>query len=474
MAEERFTAEYGENCRRTEEALRLKQNFDIATRSFRIADRKACVYFVDVFTKDDVMEKILEKLLALTSRQMAEFSDAGDFAEHCIPYTEVSTQTDLHEAVVQVLSGQLLLLVEGFAEGVLIDLRDYPGRGVAEPEDERVLRGAHDGFTEAVKLNTALIRRRIRDTRLCMEALTVGEQSRTDVALCYMDGIADPQMVKRLRHDLHSICIPSLTMGQESLAECLFRKQPWNPFPNIRYTERPDHAAAALLEGKIVVAVDNSPVVMILPTAIFDFVQDTNEYYFPPLVGTFLRAVRVIIFMSTLFLVPVWYLFVTRPETMPDWLSFMKIQEPNNIPLFFQLLFVELIIDGVKIASLNTPSSLSNAFSIVGALILGEFAVNASLVVQEVLLYLAFVSVATFVQPSFRLGYAFKLFRIFFILLAAFFGWWGFAAGCVLFVLALVFTHTFGGYRYLYPLIPFNGQACLRLLFRRSVHHENS
>lgn len=469
-----FTASYRENAEAMRRVLRLSSNFDLKERTFRIAGRPASLYFVDVFTKDDIMERLLERLMQLTPEELQAHPDARSLAETYIPYTEVSGETDLHKAAVQVLTGELLLIADGYAEGILIDLRDYPGRSVSEPEDERVLRGAHDGFVEAIKLNASLIRRRIRDPRFCCESIKIGSKSQTDVALCYMDGIADPALVRRLRHELSSIRIPSLSLGQESLAECLLTGQRWNPFPRIRYTERPDHAAAAVLEGRLVVIVDNSPVVMLLPTAIFDFVQDTNEYYFPPLVGTFLRFVRFVIFMATLLLVPVWYLLVTHPVSVPDWLSFIRIAEPNQVPLLFQLLLAELIIDGVKIASLNTPSSLSNAFGIVGALVLGEFAVNTDLFVQEVLMYMAFVAVATFVQPSFRLGYTFKLYRLLFLILSAAFGAYGLIGGVVLMLLNLCFTRTFGGYRYLYPLIPFNSQACWRLLFRRSLHKQNS
>lgn len=474
MSETTFSANHLQNCRIMDATLRISRNFDLTTRAFWIADRRAALYFADIFIKDSVMEKILEKLFALKEQDLRDCSEAREFSEKYVPYTEVSCQSQIRQAATQVLAGQLLLLIEGYAEGILIDLRDYPSRSVSEPEDERVLRGAHDGFVEAVKVNTALIRRRIRDTRLCVEALNIGTKSKTDIALCYMDGIADEKLVDRLRCKLQSIRIPSLSMGQESLAECLFRKQPWNPFPNVRYTERPDHAAAALLEGKMLVVVDNSPVAMILPTAIFDFMQETNEYYFSPVIGSFLRLVRILLFGSTLLLVPIWYLMVTHPAYMPEWLSFMAISKPNSIPLIWQLLLAELIIDGMRMASMNTPSALSNAFSIVGALIFGEFAVNASLVVQEVLLYMAFVSVATFVQNSFRLGYAFKLFRVLFLILSALFGVWGFIGGLALMLTILVSTQTFGGFRYLYPLVPFDSQALLRLLFRRSIHRQNS
>ena len=308
-----------------------------------------------------------------------------------------------------------------------------------------------------------------------MEYMQIGSVSKTDVVMCYLDGVAPSRHLKTLREKLQKITIPSLTMGQESLVECLFRKQQWyNPFPKVRYTERPDAAAAAVMEGRIVVIVDNSPVVMILPTAIFDFVQDTNDYYFPPLVGSYLRLVRIAVFGFTIFVTPVWFLLITHPQWIPAWLSFIRIENPNTIPVIVQLLLVEVMIDAIRLASLNTPSALNNAFGVVGALILGEFAVTAGLFVSEVLLYMAAVAVATFTQPSFELGYAFKLSRMLFLVLTALFGIWGFVGGILLVGLVLATTQTALGTGYLYPVFPFDRVALRRLVVRRILHRNNA
>jgi spore germination protein AF len=307
-----------------------------------------------------------------------------------------------------------------------------------------------------------------------MDIQQVGAVSKTDVVVCYMADKVDPAFLDKVKKKIQSITIPSLTMGQESLAECLVKRQWFNPFPKMRYTERPDCAAASLLEGRILLLVDNSSAAMILPTSIFDFIQDTNDYYFPPLVGSYLRLVRALVFIATLFLTPVWYLLVRNPEVLPEWLRFIQIQEPNTVPLFLQLMTVELIIDGIKLASLNTPNVLNNAFGVVGALILGEFAVSAGLFVPEVLLYMAFVAIANFTQPSFELGYAFKLFRMLFLVFIALADWWGFGAGVLLMILCMVTTPTVCNSGYLYPLIPFNWKAIRRLLFRRALSSDNS
>jgi stage V sporulation protein AF len=214
--------------------------------------------------------------------------------------------------------------------------------------------------------------------------------------------------------------------------------------------------------------------VLILPSAIFDFVQDTNDYYFSPPVGTYLRLVRILVFGFTIFVTPVWFLLITNPDLIPPWLEFIRIKQPNTVPVIVQLLLVEIMIDGLRLASLNTPSALNSAFGVVGALILGEFAVSAGVFVAEVLLYMAAVAVANFTQPSFELGYTFKLFRMLFLVLTALFGIWGFVGGVAFMLLMMATTRTALGTGYLYPVIPFNWLALKRLLMRRILHRSNS
>ncbi len=469
-----MTGRYETDTSMLENQLRLAASFDLIGRNIRIGGCRATLYFVDGFAKDEVMEKILEYLMKLTPEEMAGRQSAEEFSRHFMTYVEVSTAADIPAVITGILSGTLALIIEGFEQALMIDARTYPARGVEEPEDDKVLRGAHDGFVETLIFNTALIRRRIRDPQLTMEYLQIGTTSQTDVVLCYMDERVNHKQLRELRNKLKGIRIPSLTMGQESLAECLLRRQWYNPFPKVRYTERPDCASASVAEGKILLIVDNSPAVMILPTTIFDFIQDTNDFYFPPLVGTYLRLVRGIVFFLTLFLTPIWYLLMQNPEMIPPWLEFVRIKEPNTVPIIIQLFVIEVMIDGVKLASLNTPGALNNAFGMVGALLLGEFAITAGLFVSEVMLYMAFVAVANFTQPSYELGYAFKLFRMLFLLLTWLFNLWGFAAGVILMFIVLLTTRTISGRSYFYPLIPFDGKALWALMVRRPITRHNA
>lgn len=474
MEQKQLGSNYEANVQLMDETLRLNESFDIIGKNIQIGGKRARLYLIDGFAKDTMLEKMLEFLVKLPPEDVTQYKNAHAFSDSLITYVEADTETELAPILRAIFSGTIALLMEPFPEAILIDARTYPARSVGEPEDDRVLRGSHDGFVETLVFNTALIRRRIRDTNLTMEFVSIGEKSKTDVVICFMKNSVDQKLLETIRQKLQAIDINALSMGQESLAECLLKPQWYNPFPRIRYTERPDTASASVLEGNILIITDNSPSVMILPTNFLQFVQDANDYYFPPLVGTYLRFVRMLVFLLTLLLTPVWYLLIRNPDWIPGWLSFIVLQEQGSLPVIVQLLLIELVIDGLKLASLNTPGALSNSFSVVGALILGDFAVGAGWFVPEVVLYMAFVAIATFAQPSFELGYAFKLWRVVLLILTTFFNLWGFLIGCAAFLLVLFTTKTIDGRCYLYPLIPFNATALSRLLWRRRIHKHNN
>ena len=464
--------DYRENVRRVDAELRVDENFDIIKKTLYIGDTEVTLYYIDGFVDSSPMNKLMMYFLTLkdmgTPMDTKEDSAVRYFSEHHLPYVEAEVTGNPSTMMQMLLAGTTLMLAEPFgAYAIIIDSRTYPARSVAEPETDRVMMGSRDGFVETLVFNTAMIRRRIRDTSLTMKYHTVGKHSKTDVVLCYIDGIADQKYVELLSDKLSSIDTGALTMGHESLAELLIKQRWYNPFPKIRYTERPDVAAAQLLEGSILVICDNSPEVMVLPSTIFDFMQETNDFYFPPLTGTYIRFVRHLVFWSTLFLVPAWFLLIRNPEIIPAWLDFIVPRDTGRIPIFVQLLLVEFMIDGLRLASMNTPSMLSNSLSVVGGLILGDFAVSIGWLIPEVILYMAFVSIANFTQRSYELGYAFKFLRIGLVTLVQFLDFIGFAIGVLAIAILLLSNKTVNGRRsYLYPLIPFNAKALLSLFVR--------
>lgn len=468
-----FSDNFYENEKMLDEYFRTDRNFDVVNTRFHVTKREAKLYYIDGFVNNEISERVMNFMMS-TSEQIPDGTSPEEFVESVVSYIEMDVSTDMATISKVVYSGAILMIVDGFSTAFLIKTRNYPRRSVQEPDNDRVLRGAHDGFVEALLINTALIRRRIRDRDLIMEVHEAGKRSRTDIAICYLDGKADMKTVKMLRKKISEIDVNTLSMSQESLIECLVKKQIFNPFPKVRYTERPDSAAACIAEGSIILLVDNSPAAMIVPTSFFEFLQDTNDYYLPPLIGTYLRLIRGLIFGLALLLSPTWYLLISNPDYIPEWLSFITIKEQYTIPVIAQLLIIELVIDTLKSASLNTPNALSNSFSVIGALVLGDLAVTAKLFSSEVVLFMAFVAIANFAQPSFELGYAFKLSRIFILILTAIFNLWGFIAGLLIVFVQILCTKTVTGRGYLYPLIPFNARTLFRLLVRYPISKDNT
>ena len=471
---EKISNDYRENIRVLDGLLGVGRSCDMVSRDYLIGGRRARLWVVDGFGSDSILERMGAFWLTLKPENVMSLTEMQDFLDRYITFSESNVTFDVSDAVTSVFLGKSLLAVEGLAGVALMDAKGYPSRSVHEPPDGKVLRGSHDGFVEAVVPNMALLRRRIRDPHLTMEGHKVGSRTHNDAVLCYLDDRVDQDLLRKLRGKLLGLDVRSLTMAQESLAEAIRPKQWYNPFPKVRYTERPDAAAASIMEGSIVLMVDNSPSVMILPTGFFDFTQESNDYYFPPLVGTYLRVLRVTVFLLSLFITPAWYLMVSEPNRLPGWLNFLSSPEPVSLSLLSQLLVVEFLIDVLKLASLNTPDSLSNSFSMLGALVLGDFAVQAGWLGPEVLVYMAFVSVAGFAQPSYELGYAFKLLRVALLLVTAAFDVWGFCLGVVGIFVLLCTTKPLVGKGYLYPLVPFNGKALLRLLVREPISRDNT
>lgn len=471
---EKISNDYRENVRVLDGLLGVGRSCDMVSRDYLIDGRRARLWVVDGFGSDSILERMGAFWLTLKPENVVGLTEMQDFLDRYITFSESNVTFDISDAVTSVFLGKSLLAVEGLAGVALMDAKGYPSRSVHEPPDGKVLRGSHDGFVEAVVPNMALLRRRIRDPHLTMEGHKVGSRTHNDAVLCYLDDKVDQDLLRKLRGKLLGLDVRSLTMAQESLAEAIRPKQWYNPFPKVRYTERPDAAAASIMEGSIVLMVDNSPSVMILPTGFFDFTQESNDYYFPPLVGTYLRVLRVTVFLLSLFITPAWYLMVSEPNRLPGWLNFLSSPEPVSLSLLSQLLVVEFLIDVLKLASLNTPDSLSNSFSMLGALVLGDFAVQAGWLGPEVLVYMAFVSVAGFAQPSYELGYAFKLLRVALLLVTAAFDVWGFCLGVVGIFVLLCTTKPLVGKGYLYPLVPFNGKALLRLLVREPISRDNT
>lgn len=466
----KISTDLEENRRYFQEKLGVDKNFDIISRTTMVADRQACYYFVDGFIKDDIMEKLLEFFYSVTPEDLPD--DSTQLSRDAMPYVEVELLEDREEIVTSILSGVMCFFIDGYSKCFAIDCRTYPMRSVEEPDKDKVLRGSRDGFVETIVFNTALIRRRIRSPKLSMEMENIGKTSHTDVVLCYMEDRVDREFLEMVKARLKEIRTDALTMNQESLAECLYPRKWYNPFPKFKYTERPDTAAAELLDGKIVLLTDNSPAVMILPVSVFDIMEEADDFYFPPVTGTYLRLTRMLIAILTLLLTPTWLLFLQNPKWIPEMFAFIEVRDAVNVPVFAQLLILEFAIDGLKLAAINTPGMLTTPLSVIAGLVVGEFAVQSGWFNSESMLYMAFVAIANYTQASYELGYALKFMRILLLILTAAFQLYGYVIGLLIIFLMMLTNKTVSGKSYLYPLIPFDGKQLARRIFRSRIRFD--
>lgn len=457
------------NMKHFHEVLRVDINFDVVYRVIRVGERDACIYFIDGFTKDDTLLRIMQTFGTIKEADMPK--TAHEFSKRYLPYGETGMETDDYAIITQLLSGVPCLFIDGYNKCITIDCRTYPARGVSEPEKDKVLRGSRDGFVETLVFNTALIRRRIRDPKLCMEITSAGESSHTDIAICYMENRVDKDLLNLIKDKIKNLHVDALTMNQESLAECIYSHKWYNPFPKFRFSERPDTTAASVLEGNVVILVDGSPAAMILPSSIFDIIEEADDYYFPPITGTYLRLSRIVIFFLTLFLTPTWLLLMQNPQWIPEWLAFIRVSDEMHVALIFQLLILEFAIDGLRLAAVNTPSMLTTPLSVIAGIVLGEYSVKSGWFNSETMLYMAFVTIANYSQTSFELGYALKFLRVMLLILISTLNIWGFVIGVIICILALVTNKTIAGKSYIYPLVPFSFSELMKRVFRGRLPH---
>lgn len=466
-----FSTKIDDNIRLFNEKLDVAANFDVVYRVLTIGGRMACLYFVDGFTKDDVLLKLLQIWEGVQPEAMPQ--DAHEFSKQYIPYGEIGLLEKEDDVITQLLTGISCIFIDGYDKCLTVDCRTYPARGVQEPDKDKVMRGSRDGFVETLIFNTALIRRRIRDPKLTMEILNAGESSHTDIAVCYMKGRVDEHMLAMIKERIQNIQVDALTMNQESLAECLYPNKWYNPFPKFKFSERPDTAAASILEGNVVILVDNSPAAMILPSSVFDIIEEADDYYFPPVTGTYLRLSRMTTSILALILTPTWLLLMQNPHILPPWLQFIKLSEEPYVPLIAQLLILEFAIDGLRLAAINTPSMLTTPLSVIAGIVLGEYAVSSGWFSSETMLYMAFVTIATYSQASFELGYALKFMRVIILILTTAFDLWGYIAGMIFAACAVVFNRTLSGKSYIYPLIPFSLRELKKRFLRGRLPHKS-
>ncbi|MEF3301872.1 spore germination protein [Paenibacillus sp. GYB003] len=452
--------------RALEEKVGLNVSFDLVFREMEFGTKRTAFFFCNGFSKDTVMTDIMVRLSMLEREQVVPDALA-DFLRKYVSHVQVTPVESFEKAVNFALMGSTVMFIEDESTALAIDAKTFPVRSIEEPDLERVVRGAHDGFVETLMTNVSLVRRRLRDPRLKLELMTIGERSKTDVCIGYISDIADPVLVESIRDKIGKVKIDGIPLGDKQLEEAIIGKG-WDPYPSVRYSERPDVVSAHMLEGHIIVFADTSPSVMILPTTFFHLVQHVEEYRQSPFVGSYLRWVRFLGIFASLFLLPLWFLMVVNPELKPAGLEFLGPQKTGALPLIVQFLLVEIGVDLMRLAAVHTPSPLTVAMGLVAAILVGEIAVKTGLFINEVIMYMAFAAVGMFATPSYELGLANRLVRMALLVLAAAFKIPGLVIGMTIWLICLSVKRSYNT-PYMWPFIPFNAKAMLSILLRRPI-----
>lgn len=446
--------------------LPIGTSFDLVTRDLYLGETKAFWIGINGLCRTEILQQIFSDLQNPFYTKDAHIDNLSAYMNSKIGYAQTSLTDSWDEIIRNLLSGPSVLFIDGFAEAVLLDVRTYPARGITEPDTEKVTRGARDGFVETMLFNTNLIRRRIRTPNLTFEVQNVGTASQTDVAISYVKGLADEKLLHKIKTALQQLHVTSLTMGSKSLEELLVKKSWFHPLPSLQITERPDVACGYLMEGHILLIVDNSPAVLILPGTLFQFTQSPEDYYKSPLVGSYFRFVRFGCIFVSLLLMPLFLLAGTYYPEFTERFHLLSTETPPPLTLTFYVLIVEFILDLFKYSTSLNSSRFSGSLSVIGGLIIGDIAVSLNWASVEVLFYGAVTLLTSLSLSSIELADALRVYRIFLLICTAFFGVQGFVLGIAFILLSVVTTPTFGGLSYLWPLIPFDGHALKTLLFR--------
>ncbi|UNC92516.1 spore germination protein [Candidatus Contubernalis alkaliaceticus] len=462
----RISKKLDENLAFITEKLGVGVSFDVLIRQFKVGGKDVALVFVDGFGNGELITLIMQTLIATRREELCTRPYKKLFEER-IPYMELSEVQQLDDLVKEVLAGPSALLIDGEDSAIILDTREYPVRQPEEPDIEKLTRGSRDGFVETLLFNVTLVRRRLRDPGFRAEVMQVGQRSKTDIAILYINDVVDPGLLKTVKSRIENIKVDGLPMAEKSVEEFIVEGK-YNIFPQVRYTERPDVAAIHILEGHVVIIVDTSPSAMIAPATFFHHVQHAEEYRQSIPSGVYVRWIRFMGLFLSLFISPIWLLFSLEPQLLPQSLAFIGPEDPGLIPLTLQFIIAHLGIDLIRMATIHTPSPITVALGFIGAILVGDIAVQVGIFAPEIILYSAIVAIGMFSTPSWELSLAFRLIHLFLLLSTGFLKLPGLIGGTLIVFVLMALTKSFKT-PYMWPLVPFNGSAMLDILFRRPV-----
>lgn len=450
-----------------EEKLQISKSYDLNCRKIIVLEKEIKIYFVTSLVDGLRSMEIVDNLLLLNeSNEQYSF----ELIYNNINALDLDVAEDIDEMIDAVLSGMILICVENYEKTIKVDVRNYPTRSVSEPEMEKVIRGSHDGFTETLNTNIGLLRRRVKDERLRNKVFLIGDKSPVMVCFSYLEGIVKEDILNNALDRLKKVKTDTLIMADKELEELLI-KQRYNPYPLVRYTERADIVAVHLYQGMFGIFVDTSPCVMLAPCTAFDHFQHTEEYRQTPMSGSYLRILRFLGIFISLFLSPM-YLLVNKYNIDIGILNSLIPKDEQVINIFIQIILAEIGVEFLRMASIHTPSALSTAMGLIAGVVLGEMAVKVGFFSYQTVLVVALSAIGTYATPSYELGLANKISKLFFILGTYLFGVYGFAIAVIVWLIMLANSKSFNK-PYLYPLIPFDIKKIFKVLIRFPYKNKN-
>ncbi|MEB2274034.1 spore germination protein [Bacillus sp. ILBB4] len=473
--EQKLSERVGDNLSRMKKAL--GQSTDLVVREFRISIEEkftlGVAYIDGLVNKDEVEHYALDSIMHYHDEHLTHDDGIVNMYELIKSYSlaagEIMEAKTLDDALLHILSGDTVLCLEGYQTCIVASTRGWRDRAVSEPQSQTVVRGPRDSFTETLRTNTALIRRRIKSPKLWIESQQIGEFTKTDIALVYIDGIADEQVIQEVKERLSKIDIDGIL--ESGYIEELIQDEDYTPFPTMHNTERPDSVAAGLLEGRIAILVDGTPFVLMVPALFIQFFQAAEDYYQRADISTLIRLMRYMAFFLAL-LTPSAYIALTtfHQEMLPFALliSIAAQREGVPFPAIIEAFIMEITFEILREAGVRLPRAVGSAISIVGALVLGEAAVQAGLVSPAMVIVVSITAISNFVSPVYDMAIAVRMLRFILMVLAATFGLFGIILGLILMILHLCSLRSFG-VPYMTPMAPFVKRDQKDVLIRRSI-----
>lgn len=428
----------------------FKNTSDMVFREFYCGNILCALVYIDgmadkILLDDYVVEPLME--------MAGQVIDPLELKTRVIAVSDMREATSMSDGITAALSGETLLFIDGYSGALVIATRSWPNRGVSEPSSETVIRGPREGFTETIRFNTALIRRRIRDAGLKIEASQCGRRSKTDIALVYIEDIVNTEVLKELKRRIKRIDIDAIL--DSGYIEQFIQDNEYTPFPQVQSTERPDVVAAALYEGRVAILVDGSPFVLVVPAVLIDFFQAPDDYYSSWITGTFVRFLRLIGMMASL-VMPALYIAVTsfNSDLIPTKLAYTIAASRQGVPFpaYVEVILMEAALAFLIQAIIKLPKAIGSTVGIVGGLIIGQSAVSAGLVSPIVIIILGVTAITTFLIPNYQVTWAFTYFRVMIIVLSMVLGLYGIMLGVIFLIIHLTRIKSFG-IPYLAPVV---------------------